>query len=316
MKRILNSILCALFIFSNINPQSLADGTWAYHLIKLMYPFPSETSYWHDLYEPPLINKMYKGVKTFTVIGVGVSNDSVKFYYDINGKLIKSIEHCYFYAEDDVGLYFYDKIGRMSEITYNGKCWGDNGNTRIEYIYNNENFLIKVNTFKDDNQLTANIYEYDDRGRITKETHYKKNEATNGFYQSHVTGYQIITWKENQGNTRIIDRYDAEGEWINSWVSSYNNEMKKFVRYSSFEHGEWLKDGEILKNIYIFNFDDSNNFLGYERKELGKVRSYMIFNYNEDGLLISSESYYWNSDWGGSLKKRNDFKYKFTFWDK
>ena len=38
------------------------------------------------------------------------------------------------------------------------------------------------------------------------------------------------------------------------------------------------------------------------------------YQYDKNGLLISSEIYELNSNWGGKLEKKHEYKFEFTFW--
>jgi hypothetical protein len=196
-------------------------------------------------------------------------------------------------------------------------------NERNEYTYNDEGLLIRNYTFfYDDNQNSENQYlshtfEYDSKGRIIKILQYAKKLGSSTYpVETEIILYWTFAY-DNLGSeyTRMMEqRYNAiNDEWQQTFIYSHKN-WDNPQKYQTFENGDLVKDNKVIKSIYLFDYDRDGNYLGYEYKLWGKVEKSLKYNYDMNGLLISSEEYVWNPSWGGKLEKKHEYKFEFTFW--
>ena len=98
-------------------------------------------------------------------------------------------------------------------------------------------------------------------------------------------------------------RYNAiNDEWQQTFIYSHKN-WDNPQKYQTFENGELIKATKTIKSIYLFNYDRDGNYLGYEYKLWDKIEKSLKYNYDTNGLLISSEEYVWNPNWVENLSK-------------
>jgi hypothetical protein len=196
-------------------------------------------------------------------------------------------------------------------------------NERNEYTYNDKGLLIRNDTFfyddnhNSENQYLSHTFEYDSKGRIIKILQYDKKLGSS---TSPIETELILYWTfayDNLGSeySRMMEqRYNAiNDEWQQTFIYSHKN-WDNPQKYQTFEDGDLVKDNKVIKSIYLFDYDRDGNYLGYEYKLWGKVEKSLKYNYDTNGLLISSEKYVWNPNWGGKLEKKNEYKFEFIFW--
>ena len=191
-------------------------------------------------------------------------------------------------------------------------------NGRNEFTYNDEGLLIRNETFLyEDDQYLTHTFEYDSTGRIIKILKYaKKLSSSTKQAEKKLILYWTFTYDNliNEYTRMMEQRYNAiNDEWQQTFIYSHKN-WDNPQKYQTFENGELIKDNKTIKSIYLFNYDRDGNYLGYEYKLWDKVEKSLKYNYDTNGLLISSEEYVWNPNWGGKFEKTHEYKFEFTFW--
>jgi len=183
-------------------------------------------------------------------------------------------------------------------------------------LIRNEAFLYDDNQ-NSDNQYLTHTFEYDSKGRIIKILQYaKKLSSSSEPAETELILYWTFTYDNLRNEyTRMMEqRYNAiNDEWQQTFIYSHKN-WDNPQKYQTFENGELVKDNKIIKSIYLFDYDRDGNYLGYEYKLWDKVEKSLKYNYDANGLLISSEEYVWNPNWGGKFEKTREYKFEFTFW--
>ena len=163
----------------------------------------------------------------------------------------------------------------------------------------------------------THTFEYDSTGRIIKIFKYaKKLSPSTEKAEKELILYWTFTYDNLRNEyTRMMEqRYNAiNDEWQQTFIYSHKN-WENPQKYQTFENGELVKDNKMIKSIYLFNYDRDGNYLGYEYKLWDKVEKSLKYNYDANGILISSEEYVWNPNWGGKFEKTHEYKFEFTFW--
>ena len=306
------SVLIVCFL-DNLYTQSLSDNfsmpMWSYNK---PHPYPNDD--WYNLFEPIKLNNKYKNVKS---ISVSEGGKSIKYHYDYKGNL-KTIEKINWERVEYTISLKYDIKNRIISAFMSGYI-----NERNEYTYNDKGLLIRNDTFfyddnhNSENQYLSHTFEYDSKGRIIKILQYDKKLGSS---TSPVETELILYWTfayDNLGSEYLKmmeQRYNAiNDEWQQTFIYSHKN-WDNPQKYQTFEDGDLVKDNKVIKSIYLFNYDRDGNYLGYEYKLWGKVEKSLKYNYDTNGLLISSEKYVWSPNWGGKLEKKNEYKFEFIFW--
>ena len=304
-------IVCFL---DNLYTQYLSDNfsmpMWSYNK---PHPYPNDD--WYNLFEPIKLNKKYKNVK---LISVFESGKSTKYHYDNKGKL-KTIEKINGERIEYTISLEYDKNNRITSANMSGYL-----NERNEFTYNDTGLLIRNDAFlfdnnqNDNSQYLAHTFEYDFKGRVIRVNQYGKKKDSSPYHleKTELTYYWTFAY-DNLGSKykRMMEqRYNAiNDEWQQTFIYSHKN-WDNPKKYQTFENGDLAKDNKIIKSNYLFDYDKDGNYLGYEYKLWGKVEKSLKYHYDTNGLLISSEEYVWNPNWGGKLEKKHEYKFEFIFW--
>jgi len=302
-------IVCLL---DTLFAQSLSDNfsmpMWSYNK---PHPYPNDD--WYNLFKPIKLNEKYKNVKSISVSEAG---KSTRYNYDNKGNL-KTIEKIIGEKIEYTISLKYDDKNRITLAHLSGYL-----NERNEFTYNDKGLLIRNEAFlyddslNSDNQYLTHTFEYDSKGRIIKILQYaKKLRSSSETAETELIFYWTFTYDNLRNEyTRMMEqRYNAiNDEWQQTFIYSHKN-WGNPQKYQTFENGELVKDNKIIKSIYLFNYDRDGNYLGYEYKLWDKVEKSLKYNYDTNGLLISSEEYVWNPNWGGKLEKTHEYKFEFTF---
>ena len=298
-------IVCLL---DNIYGQSLSDNfimpMWSYNK---PHPYPNDD--WYNLFKPIKLNEKYKNVKS---ISVSEGRKSTRYNYDDKGNL-KTIEKINLERIEYTIRIKYDDKNRITSAHMSGYL-----NERNEFSYNDEGLLIRNESFLyEDDQYLTHTFEYDSTGRIIKILKYaKKLNPSTEKAEKELIIYWTFTYDNLRNEyTRMMEqRYNAiNDEWQQTFIYSHKN-WENPQKYQTFENGELVKDNKMIKSIYLFNYDRDGNYLGYEYKLWDKVEKSLKYNYDANGILISSEEYVWNPNWGGKFEKTHEYKFEFTFW--
>jgi len=303
-------IVCLL---DTLFAQSLSDNfsmpMWSYNK---PHPYPNDD--WYNLFKPIKLNEKYKNVKSISVSEAG---KSTRYNYDNKGNL-KTIEKIIGEKIEYTISLKYDDKNRITLAHLSGYL-----NERNEFTYNDEGLLIRNEAFlyddslNSDNQYLTHTFEYDSKGRIIKILQYaKKLRSSSEPAETELIFYWTFTYDNLRNEyTRMMEqRYNAiNDEWQQTFIYSHKN-WDNPQKYQTFENGELVKDNKIIKSIYLFDYDRDSNYLGYEYKLWGRVDKSLKYHYDMNGLLISSEEYVWNPNWGGKLEKKHEYKFEFTFW--
>ena len=301
------SVLIVCFL-DNLFAQSLSDNfsmpMWSYNK-----PHPCPNDDWYNLFKPIKLNEKYKNVKS---ISVSEGRKSTRYNYDDKGNL-KTIEKINWERIEYTIRIKYDDKNRITSAHMSGYL-----NERNEFTYNDEGLLIRNESFLyEDDQYLTHTFEYDSTGRIIKILKYaKKLSSSTEQAEKELILYWTFTY-DNLGSEYIRmmeQRYNGvNDEWQQTFIYSHKN-WDNPQKYQTFENGEVIKDNQIIDSIYTFDYDSNGNYLGYEYKLKGKLNKLLKYQYDKSGLLISSEIYEWNSNWGGKLEKKHEYKFEFTFW--
>ena len=276
------------------------------------HPYPSDD--WYNLFEPIKLNKKYKNIKS---ISVSEGGKSTKYNYDYKGNL-NTIEKINGGEIEYTISLKYDNNNRITAADMSGYV-----NERNEFTYNDEGLLIRsdVSLFdynqNSNNKYLAHTFEYDSKGRLIKILQYGKKLGSLTYpVETELIFYWTFAY-DNLGSeyTRMMEqRYNAiNDEWEQTFIYSHKN-WDNPQKYQTFENGEREKDNKIIKSIYLFDYDRDGNYLGFEYRLRGRVEKSLKYHYDMNGLLISSEEYMWNPNWGGILEKKHEYKFEFTFW--
>ena len=297
-------IVCLL---DNLFAQSLSDNfsmpMWSY-----TKPYPCPNDDWYNLFKPIKLNEKYRNVKS---ISVSEGSKSTRYNYDDKGNL-KMIEKINGEGIEYTISLKYDIKNRIASAHLSGYL-----NERNEFTYNDEGLLIRNEAFLyDDDRYLTHTFEYDSKGRIIKILQYgKKLRSSTEPAEIKLILYWTFTYDilKNEYTRMMEQRYNAiNDEWQQTFIYSHKN-WDNPQKYQTFENGELIKDNKTIKSIYLFNYDRDGNYLGYEYKLWDKVEKSLKYNYDTNGLLISSEEYVWNPNWGGRLEKTHEYKFEFTF---
>jgi len=237
---------------------------------------------------------------------------STRYNYDDKGNL-KTIEKINLERIEYTIRIKYDDKNRITSAHMSGYL-----NERNEFSYNDEGLLIRNESFLyEDDQYLTHTFEYDSTGRIIKILKYaKKLSSSTKQAEKKLILYWTFTYDNliNEYTRMMEQRYNAiNDEWQQTFIYSHKN-WDNPQKYQTFENGELIKDNKTIKSIYLFNYDRDGNYLGYEYKLWDKVEKSLKYNYDTNGLLISSEEYVWNPNWGGKFEKTHEYKFEFTFW--
>ena len=298
-------IVCLL---DNLFAQTLSDNfsmpMWSYNK---PYPYPNDD--WYNLFKPIKLNEKYKNVKS---IFVSEGGKSTRYNYDDKGNL-KTIEKINGERIEYTISVIYDDNNRIKSAHLSGYL-----NERNEFTYNDQGLLIRNDSFLyDDNQYLTHTFEYDSKGRIIRILQYaKKVSPLTEPADTELILYWTFTYDnlKNKYIRMMEQRFNAiNDEWQQTFIYSHKN-WDNPKKYQTFENGEHVKDNKTIKSIYLFKYDRDGNYLGYDYKLWDKVEKSLKYNYDTNGLLISSEEYVWNPYWGGKLEKTHEYKFEFTFW--
>ena len=305
-------IIIVCFI-DNLYAQSFSDDfdmpMWSYNK---PHPYPNDD--WYNFFKPVKLNEKYKNVKS---ISIREDNKSTVYNYDYEGNL-KTIEKINGERIVYTISLIYDNKYCITSALISGYI--NEGN---EFTYNNEGLLIRNEAFLYDdsqniyNQYLAHYFKYDSKGRIIKILEYAKKTGVSTYpVKTELIHYWTFSY-DNLGSEYIRmmeQRYNGlNDEWQQTFIYSHKN-WDNPQKYQTFENGEVIKDNQIIDSIYTFDYDSNGNYLGYEYKLKGKLNKLLKYEYDKNGLLISSEIYEWNSNWGGKLEKKHEYKFEFTFW--
>lgn len=182
----------------------------------------------------------------------------------------------------------YQKVYRTQH--HNG---GSTSDTAHVYAYNDKNLVVKRFVLDDSGRITERYeYEYDENGTLVLDVAYLNGSKIHEVkYDSHGNVISEIAydqdgsiWIDRTHNRTYDYEYDEDGNVV-AEICYRENPDRLYYRY------EYNKDG---KKTYARSYGDGVHITEYE--------------YDENGVLVSSHYEYYNVD-GGTLYSTQDIEY-------
>jgi hypothetical protein len=302
MKRLLiiHKIIIILLL-SRINAQYLHDN-FRLPMAKFNNEHPMPNKDWYDFFEPIEMIDKYNNLRKLIVTDkdekVVYIYERGKSYRPSDRKLTKIERYSDNRNYSNVKLK-YDDDNRLIEVRE------DRGLKEVNILsYNDEGLLVRNDGYmgKDNGQWMAHLYKYDKNGKV---------KLIEVYVEKLLHHYFIFSYDNlNEDEDMMVEEFLADGKWIKTLVYwDYKNPMK----YHAFQGGKIAKDGKAMRAAYIYYFDDSGQYNGYDFKVGGKTKNSKKIKYDNEGLIQSIEVFEWNDDWGGKLEKKFHFKFDFIF---
>ncbi len=238
------------------------------------------------------------GIKSYD--GEGNITYTMKFKYDDSGN---AIYYCSEFFDADGNLreiivteQEYDSNGNRTKFVYTGQVYGEvDSDLCIEYFYNDDGNLIKEVSNKLDEATRVTIYEYDEYGRVIKETsRYEGNDIATTYvtviYHDSRKSVERI-YIDSDGFPYSSSECDENGMIIARTKYYSNGRIKEYVEMVTRGLTETIQydaEGKVLRHDII-----GKNSLNKETKRIiydsnGNIIEHEENEYNMYGRVIKT----------------------------
>ena len=201
-------------------------------------------------------------------------------------------------------------------IRFRGTLYDADGNTVRVDEYAADNVKVKETIYRDGAVWYYNVYEYDARGNLIKDSVYHIPVAgmpDNGIYNPENGLDQFTTYEYDEKNNLLCEeRYSWDGSLLFRATFEYDQNGNKVRENGSWEQTnedyyttyEYDQNGNMIKQSY-YNADNNLNYYhvneydesGREiRRNVydpsGSLTSYLIMEYDANGNMTKSSGYY------------------------
>lgn len=222
--------------------------------------------------------------------------------YNEEGKIISSIKGNITYTDpySYYPTYYFYKDGKLSEVK-------DKGDTKSEYLYNDRNQVIEMNTYLGDYHQVHTLlgkeeYAYDAQGRRVKKTVYNYRPgygyhptppSTAGYsYTYEYNANNQVSKETDQGGGTNTYEYDGHQNLIKQTYSNSNTPNSTYANYSATYKYEVTGElSEIQQTTYT---------------EASKI----VLGYYKDGRVKTKNVY---KGFGGSYYQVATINYEYTY---
>ena len=181
----------------------------------------------------------------------------------------------------------YSADGKQASVTHRDAEGNQLGH--IDFVYDeNGNPLVSYSQYIEDGRLIKTEIEYDDSGRVSKETHYFDEENNDWdciTFQYDANG-NIIREDvyQSDGTLSVYDLFEYDSNGNPAKISYYGPDGDLWYYYTY----EYNSDGKMVRlNFYDRYYDPEN----WEYTEDWVLSRYEIHRYNEQGEMIGIDSY-------------------------
>lgn len=173
-------------------------------------------------------------------------NRLTEYQYDEAGNLIKEIKH----ADDDEDLKKFDYIDQINEydtsgnlikqiINNNGFSGSHGGRYLLEQEFDAAGNLIKRDEYRDGSEqvMSSREYEYDEVGRIIKETHIDYADYNGNFYDephSNTYAYSYEEEYDESGNLIKFIMNNDDYDYVDHWTEYEYDEAGNLIRETAY----------------------------------------------------------------------------------
>ncbi len=209
------------------------------------------------------------------------SGDFINMYenkYDKKGYIIEEI---YYESENEITERQTFERDEKEIIQKVIKYYLDGSKDTIFYKYDSDNNLTEKYLVNSDNEVESKkIYKYYKGKIISKEEYDEKNNLvskTENKYDASDNIIEIISWDKDDGEIKVINKYNKKGIRTKSFEYNDDNELVGKTEYTADEQSkitQLTEETQYGKNIINFSYDDRGNVVLQEE-------------YNNNNILIS-----------------------------
>lgn len=172
----------------------------------------------------------------------GTPNYWTEYQYDETGNLIKEIKH----ADGNEDLEKFDYIDQVNEydtsgnlikeiINNNGFSGSHYGRYLLEQKFDAAGNLIKWDEYRDGSEqvTSSREYEYDEEGRIIKETYINYVDYDGNFYDEPLSNTSTYSYEEEYdelGNLIRFIMYNDDRDYVDHWTEYEYDETGNLIR--------------------------------------------------------------------------------------